>query len=914
MKLVRAVSKAGIVFKPGADGTFRPLAPRKSFDAALQNRLTSDWTVSRLSADAELQGRLPIIRSRSRDLEQNDPHAEAFLKLRENNVVGHDGFTLQMKVKLSEALDPGTGEMVTKYDTAAGRAIEAGWKRFCQRKNFLVTKTMHAIEACKLIERTMNRDGDLLIRKVRGYPNEFGFSLQLLEADYLDDQYLDFRGVECNCPNERRLPNGAPFPRCQRGLHEVRMGVELHGDWKFPVGYWLLANHPGDYFFGNNISPRRIRVPVEDMIHPFVYKRIEQTRGIPAMVASMLRLQMLGGYDEAALVAARAGAQKMGVITKDVPEEMAADFDPGALNGRTIDGAPGEFLELPMGFDIKSIDWNNPTEAYEPFTKAQKRAAAAGLGVSYSSLANDPSDANFSATRIGMLEEREGYRGGQSTFENHVLREIFPDFLEAAMMRGLVDLPFSRFDEFTDEEAVNFHGRSFPWIDPVKDIQAAREAIELGVGTRTEFAAEAGKDFEEVTATLGREKEMREAAGIGEVEEQAPGFDPKTDVVTQRRQHWKKEQTKSWNEVEPPDGEEVWEVTIKTLVAGVEALAAAVDFLHVAKALKGWVTINGAHVLIGDDGTVSKGPAALVEHLNRRNTLTGRARQAVEDAAPETPKKTGKKPPISSTSTTEKPTLNTAHADSANTPAAQPGTATTSGATRAGAERATRDELGRAAGANAEGGLKGSYDRQVEALKALREKSPELAHEPSQERKIAEGAEHHVEQHHADATRVMKHTYDGFGVTLSAQEAPFGAYAGLRQATPQEYIARIDAQNHLFGDDTRIEGITKIGGDADRIGLAVSQRAIQGTEPSAAEMEKFMKSNGFVKVKPKAFDNDYIADKVWFHPKSNHVVADVKPDNFKKDKKGRIVPIDVLVQHAEPGSGLHSALHTQLAA
>ncbi len=531
MKIVRARSRTGVVKTLQSDGTYaiesQPARGHlKLFDAALQNRLTADWTgINRLSADAELQGKLPIIRSRSRDLEQNDPYAENFLKLRENNVVGHKGFTLQMKVRLSETIDPQTGEVVTKYDPLANLAIERGWKRWLQPENFLVTRDLHATEACKLIERTMQRDGDLLIRKVRGAPNEFGFALQLLESDYLDDQYIDFRGVPCNCPQERTLPDGRPFPYCQRGNHEIRMGVELHGDWKFPVACWLLANHPGDYFFGNNISPTRTRIPIEDIIHPFVRKRIEQTRGIPACVAAMLRLQMIGGMDEAALVLARAAAQKMGVITKEVPEDFQADeaYIDGSL-GRTIEGAPGEFLEMPMGYDVKALDWNPPGENYGPFQKVQMRGAAAGMGVSYSSLGNDPSDANFSATRIGMLEERESYSGGQMFFINHILRPCFPDFLQAAMLRGIVDLPFARFHEFTDHEAVQFSGRSFPWIDPVKDIEAASKAIELGVTTRSEVAAENGKDFEEITATLGREKTMRDAAGLGEPkEEPAPG-------------------------------------------------------------------------------------------------------------------------------------------------------------------------------------------------------------------------------------------------------------------------------------------------------------------------------------------------------------------------------------------------------
>jgi len=528
----RARQMAGIKSLATIPGRL-PSRARKTLDAPLSNRLTADWQpIERLSADAELQGRLHILRSRSRDHERNDPYAEGFYKLRENNVVGHDGFTLQMKVVLSESEDPQTGEMVSVLDKKANRAIERGWKLFCEPENFLVTRDMHAIEACKLVERTIQRDGDLLIRKIKGAPNIFGFALQLLEPDYLDDQFIEFRGAPCNCPIERQLPDGRPFPRCQAGWHEVRMGVELHGDWKFPVAYWLLANHPGDYFWGTQSSVRRIRVPVEEIIHPFIHKRPGQTRGIPAMVAAMMRLQMIGGMDEAALVAARVGAQKMGIITKDVPEDFPAGedgegnstgFDPDALNGRTIDGAPGEFLELPMGFDIKSIDWKNPDNAYEPFQTKQLRGVAAGAGVSYSSLAQDPSDANFSATRIGMLEEREGYRGGQGFFIRKILKQIFPDFLEAAMLTSVVDLPFSRFDAYTDVEAVCFHGRGFPWIDPQKDIQAAKDAIDLGVDTRSRIAGENAGDFEEITAELGREKELRTAAGLVDVPPALPG-------------------------------------------------------------------------------------------------------------------------------------------------------------------------------------------------------------------------------------------------------------------------------------------------------------------------------------------------------------------------------------------------------
>jgi lambda family phage portal protein len=493
------------------------IATRKSYDAAQQSRLTTDWiALSRMSADAELQGKLPIIRERSRDLERNDPYGENFLRLAENNVIGSAGIGLQMKVAAAETEDPSTGELTITLDHSVNRAIERAWKLFCRRKNFLVSRNMSATAAFKLIIRTILRDGDCLIRKVRGAPNEFGFALQLFEADYLDDTYIDFRGVQCNCPSERTLPDGRPFPYCQSGMHEVRMGVELHGDWKFPVAYWLLAAHPGDVMYGTAFLTRRMRVPVEEIIHPFITRRIGQTRGVPAMVSAMLRLQMLGGYIEAELVAARCAAQKMGFIETEIPDSVADQFFDPEAQQPVIDSAPGQIEDLGIGRTFKEWDPKHPNQNMPGFNKEMLRGYGAGTGVSYTALANDIENVNFSSIRAGLLEEREVWKSLQRFFIDDVVMEIFEPWLPMAMLTGSVDVPFARLEDCLDEEAVLFKARRWPWVDPAKDVAAAQSAIDLGIKTRSSIIAEGDgtDDFDQVTAELEREKKKRDAAGL----------------------------------------------------------------------------------------------------------------------------------------------------------------------------------------------------------------------------------------------------------------------------------------------------------------------------------------------------------------------------------------------------------------
>jgi len=52
-------------------------------------------------------------------------------------------------------------------------------------------------------------------------------------------------------------------------------------------------------------------VPASDVFHLFVPERAEQLRGYTWLHAVLMRAQMLQGYEEAALVAARVGATRL---------------------------------------------------------------------------------------------------------------------------------------------------------------------------------------------------------------------------------------------------------------------------------------------------------------------------------------------------------------------------------------------------------------------------------------------------------------------------------------------------------------------------------------------------------------------------------------------------------------------------
>ena len=80
-----------------------------------------------------------------------------------------------------------------------------------------------------------------------------------------------------------------------------------------------------------------------------------------------------------------------------------------------------------------------------------------------------------------------------------------------AVLSGQVELPDSNYTRYA---AARFVPRGWPWVDPLKDMQATLLAINNGLASRTEALAEQGMDIDEVYETLQQEKKLAESYGL----------------------------------------------------------------------------------------------------------------------------------------------------------------------------------------------------------------------------------------------------------------------------------------------------------------------------------------------------------------------------------------------------------------
>lgn len=452
----------------------------RSYKAALSNRLVEDWRASNQSANEEIRAGGPRLVRRSRESERNDEYMTRFIHLSVVNIWGFNG------VKFKARSRRNNGEL----DTLDNEAIETGrreWSKVCN-----VDRVSTFSDTMKLLIRAWVRDGEGFIRLIKGWRgNKFRLGLFNFESDLVDWDL-----------NARNKDNG----------NRIVMGVEIDV-WGAPVAYWLFMSHPGE---AQRVQGRRrIRVPANEIIHLFIRQRAGQIRGVPMAHASMNGMHMLAGYREAEVVAARAEASKFSVW--EVPEEYDGDLvDETETPIDEYD--PGSIGISPPGWKLHDVDPNHPTAQHGAFIKTQLRGIASGMGVSYAALANDLESVSFGSLRSGINEERDNWREKQSVLIEQALDPIHDAFIEAGLLAGAfvnaagITLPFSRIEKFL---ARAWHPRTWPWIDPLKDVQAASISRNHGFKSTGKIIAESsGQDTKEVFEEIAEDEKLADDLGI----------------------------------------------------------------------------------------------------------------------------------------------------------------------------------------------------------------------------------------------------------------------------------------------------------------------------------------------------------------------------------------------------------------
>jgi capsid protein len=130
------------------------------------------------------------------------------------------------------------------------------------------------------------------------------------------------------------------------------------------------------------------------------------------------------------------------------------------------------------------------------------------------SVTGDLSDANYSSLREGKLSEWRRVKIMRNQLANDFCAPVFRRWMEAAVQSRFLRLP----DDFECNQHfycnAKWYGSPMPWVDPLKDINALKTEIEIGLKTQTEILAERGIDFTDWCEIKAQEMAIAERYGI----------------------------------------------------------------------------------------------------------------------------------------------------------------------------------------------------------------------------------------------------------------------------------------------------------------------------------------------------------------------------------------------------------------
>lgn len=443
----------------------------RNYDAASFGRLNAGWRVLNESAEITDKTSRDVIRARARDLERNSDIAQSILHAYKRNVVGR-GYTLQARTG-NDALD---------------EKIEKLWQQWCKARNCDVTSEQSFNQMLRMAVERKKIDGGLLFLYRYTKQGMIPFQLQAIEVDELD--------INTTTPKYKG--------------NRVVGGIE-YNKYRRPVGYWIRQYDIEGWQLNDPVY-----IAAKDVYFYKSKSRPSQLREMSDMAPTITRVRDTNEFITAVSVKERIAACLAVFIKRAVP---AGGFGRGGA--RTPDGSidyegkkltPGMISTLGAGDDVQTVNPGNGGSDAAGFLKTQQALIAAGQGLSYEAVSRDMSGATYSSARQNAIEDESTY-AEDTEMLTEFMSEVYETFVISCYLSGLIDMP-----DFWDKKAeyLSHTWTKAPkkWIDPAKESNAGKTALQSGQKTFQDICAEQGKDWKESVNEMAEVLRYGRSVGI----------------------------------------------------------------------------------------------------------------------------------------------------------------------------------------------------------------------------------------------------------------------------------------------------------------------------------------------------------------------------------------------------------------
>jgi lambda family phage portal protein len=306
-----------------------------------------------------------------------------------------------------------------------------------------------------------------------------------------------------------------------RGGRNIQCGIEFDGIGRRKA-YHFLRQHPNDdaVNLGRVSAGQKTIVPADEVLHLYRPVRAGQIRGLPHTLSAIVKLAIMDQYDDAELERKRTAALFGAFVTRPV---VGDDPMAGPLGGETtgaeasedevplnsIGLEPGATIDLLPGEDVKFAAPADVGNSYEAFQYRTLLAIAAGFGVPYAAMTGDLRQTSYGSIRAGLVE----FRRRVEAMQHHVMvfqfcRPVWLRFLTEAVLARAVNIAPRDFVKRRREFArVKWMTPKWDWIDPLKDLQAEKLAVDSGFKARSDVIEAIGDDREATDKRIAADRD-----------------------------------------------------------------------------------------------------------------------------------------------------------------------------------------------------------------------------------------------------------------------------------------------------------------------------------------------------------------------------------------------------------------------
>jgi lambda family phage portal protein len=458
----------------------KPQKNKRNYEAAKMDRLSNNWFNANANPEETDAPARPLLRARCRDLERNSEIIEAIISAITRNSIGN-GLKVQARTELPDGTD----------NAELNSQIEKLWTDWSRARNCDIQGQLSLPDIQKMIIRRRKVDGGIFIIKNYDKTAKIPFKLQVIEYDNLDTTKA--------------------FPLNDSGILCIN-GIELDSNLK-PIAYWF-KQETYNVLVSNSIRIEAIRV-----IHLFKKNRPGQIMGVSEFASVMKPIKDISDYVEAEVVAQRiAACFSLFVSTEDPQGHFAKVIAQMQAEGEEVDDyissiEPGIITRLKPGEDIKVAQPGRNSQTTKDFMEMELRLISAGVGLSYEAVSRSMKGVNFSSARQSYLEDRRTYQQEQQFMMDYFLYEVYTEFVISAVTNNQLNIP----DFWNNKNNYLAHDwiiPGWPWVDPVKEVTAAKEEIKAGLNTLAGVCAAHGKDYQDVLKQRAREQAFAQSLGL----------------------------------------------------------------------------------------------------------------------------------------------------------------------------------------------------------------------------------------------------------------------------------------------------------------------------------------------------------------------------------------------------------------